>query len=88
MPATLPLPIGNTDYKETCSENYYVDKTLLIKDLLDENLKIVLFTRPRRFGKTLNMDMLRTFFEKTADDNSQYFTNKRIWRQGERYTKH
>ena len=58
MPATLPLPIGNTDYKETCSENYYVDKTLLIKDLLDENLKIVLFTRPRRFGKTLNMDML------------------------------
>lgn len=88
MPATLPLPIGNTDYKETCSENYYVDKTLLIKDLLDENLKIVLFTRPRRFGKTLNMDMLRTFFEKTADDNSQYFTNKRIWQQGERYTKH
>ena len=88
MPVTLPLPIGNTDYKETCSENYYVDKTLLIKELLDENTKIVLFTRPRRFGKTLNMDMLRTFFEKTSEDNSQYFKNKKIWQQGDRYIKH
>lgn len=88
MPVTLPLPIGNTDYKETCSENYYVDKTLLIKELLDENTKIVLFTRPRRFGKTLNMDMLRTFFEKTSEDNSQYFSNKKIWQQGARYIKH
>ena len=88
MPVTLPLPIGNTDYKETCSENYYVDKTLLIKELLDENTKIVLFTRPRRFGKTLNMDMLRTFFEKTSEDNSKYFSNKKIWQQGDRYIKH
>ena len=88
MPAVLPLPIGNTDYKETCSENYYVDKTLLIKDLLDENPKIILFTRPRRFGKTLNMDMLRTFFEKTAEDTSKYFINKKIWQQGSQYTQH
>ena len=88
MPAVLPLPIGNTDYKETCSENYYVDKTLLIKDLLDENPKIILFTRPRRFGKTLNMDMLRTFFEKTEEDTSKYFIDKKIWQQGNHYTKH
>ena len=88
MPAVLPLPIGNTDYKETSSENYYVDKTLLIKDLLDENPKIILFTRPRRFGKTLNMDMLRTFFEKTDEDTSKYFINKKIWQQGSQYTKH
>ena len=84
----LPLPIGNSDYKETSSENYYVDKTLFIKELLDENPKIILFTRPRRFGKTLNMDMLRTFFEKTADDNSVYFTKMKIWQQGSKYTEH
>ena len=84
----LPLPIGNSDYKETSSENYYVDKTLFIKELLDENPKIILFTRPRRFGKTLNMDMLRTFFEKTAEDNSVYFTKMKIWQQGSKYTEH
>lgn len=84
----LPLPIGSTNYKEICSENYYIDKTLLVKELLDEKNKIILFTRPRRFGKTLNMDMLRTFFEKTAEDTSRYFKDKNIWQQGEKYREH
>ena len=67
---TLPLPIGITDYRVASSEYYYVDKTLLIKDILDERAHVSLFTRPRRFGKTLNMDMLRMFFEKTEEDTS------------------
>ena len=88
MKGKLLLPLGRTDYKKICEHNYYVDKTLLIKDILDEEANIILFTRPRRFGKTLNMDMLRTFFEKTSEDTSGYFTDKNIWQQGEKYIKH
>ena len=88
MSKKLPVPVGRTDYKEICTENYYVDKTLLIKDILDEKAGSILFTRPRRFGKTLNMDMLRTFFEKSEEDTSCYFKDKNIWQQGEEYTKH
>ena len=84
----LPLPIGSTNYKDVSQNYYYIDKTLMIKDLLDERVNIALFTRPRRFGKTLNMDMLRTFFEKTDEDNSSCFKNKKIWQQGDRYTRH
>lgn len=86
MQAKLPLPLGTTDFKRICREYYYVDKTLLIKALLDEKTSTILFTRPRRFGKTLNMDMIRTFFEKTAEDTSVYFKDKAIWQQGEKYT--
>lgn len=85
MEHRLPLPIGRTDYKKICDNNYYVDKTLLIKDIIDDATDVFLFTRPRRFGKTLNMDMLRTFFEKTGDDTSRYFSDKKIWAQGEKY---
>ena len=86
MQRKLPLPIGTTNYKKICNKYYYVDKTLFIKELLDAGIEISLFTRPRRFGKTLNMDMLRTFFEKTQEDTSVYFKNKQIWQQGEEYT--
>ena len=54
-----PLPIGISDYIRAQAEYYYVDKTLLIKEFLDQKSLVSLFTRPRRFGKTLNMDMLR-----------------------------
>lgn len=87
MQKKLRLPIGSTNYKEVCTQYYYLDKTLLIKDILDDGAKILLLTRPRRFGKTLNMDMLRTFFEKTPEDTSVYFKNKNIWQQGEAYTR-
>lgn len=83
-----PLPIGVSDFKEAVSEFYYVDKTLLIKDFLDTRAKVTLFTRPRRFGKTLNMDMLRVFFEKTDEDTSVYFRDKKIWGCGKDYRKH
>ena len=80
-----PLPIGVADYRLASTEYYYIDKTLMIKEFLDERPMVSLFTRPRRFGKTLNMDMLRTFFEKTAEDTSVYFRDKAIWQCGERY---
>ena len=86
MSRKLPLPVGTTNYKKICEDSYYVDKTLLIKEILDEKVNVALFTRPRRFGKTLNMDMLRTFFEKTAEDTGRYFQDKKIWQQGEKYT--
>lgn len=84
----LPLPLGSTDYKKISKAYYYIDKTLLIKDILDEGTVISLFTRPRRFGKTLNMDMLKAFFEKSVEDTSVYFKDKQIWQQGEHYTRH
>lgn len=84
----LPLPIGISDYRLASTEYYYVDKTMMIKDFLDERPMVSLFTRPRRFGKTLNMDMLRTFFEKTDADTSVYFRNKNIWACGEKYRSH
>ena len=80
-----PLPIGISDYVRAQAEYYYVDKTMLIKDFLDQKPMVSLFTRPRRFGKTLNMDMLRVFFEISEDDTSKYFTDKAIWKCGEEY---
>lgn len=81
-----PLPIGIADFKVATKSYYYVDKTLLIRDFLDNKPMVSLFTRPRRFGKTLNMDMLRVFFEKTGEDTSIYFQDKLIWQCGEEYT--
>ncbi|MCI9141010.1 MAG: AAA family ATPase [Lachnospiraceae bacterium] len=82
------LPIGISDYIRAQSEYYYVDKTLLIREFLDKKPLVSLFTRPRRFGKTLNMDMLRVFFEISQEDTSLYFRDKAIWSCGEEYRKH
>lgn len=83
-----PLPIGVSDFKIATANYHYVDKTLMIRDFLDTKPMVSLFTRPRRFGKTLNMDMLRVYFEKTSEDTSIYFKDKQIWQCGEAYTKH
>jgi len=74
-----PIPIGHEDFK-TIIENgcYYVDKTLMIKELIDQQSKVSLFTRPRRFGKTLNMSMIQRFFEKTEENNSHLFEGLKI----------
>lgn len=84
-PKKKSLPIGIADYVRAQTEYYYVDKTLLIKDFLDQKPLVSLFTRPRRFGKTLNMDMLRVFFEISDEDTGRYFTDKKIWQCGEEY---
>lgn len=83
-----PLPVGISDYVRAQSEYYYVDKTLLIKDFLDRKPLVSLFTRPRRFGKTLNMDMLRVFFEISKENTGKYFEDKAIWKCGEEYRNH
>ena len=83
--AKRPLPIGVSDFRVACDQYYYIDKTMLIKDFIDERPIVSLFTRPRRFGKTLTMDMLRTFFELSDEDTSRYFTDKKIWACGEAY---
>lgn len=95
MQSIKKLPIGIEFYKEIIDKNYYyVDKTLIIKELFDKGGKVNLFTRPRRFGKTLIQTMLRTFFEAELDregqpvDNSRYFSGKKIMEAGEDYTQH
>lgn len=79
------LPIGVSDFRNAVRNYYYVDKTLLIQDLLDYRPLVSLFTRPRRFGKTLNMDMLRVFFELSDEDTSVYFEHTNIWKAGKKY---
>ncbi len=83
------IPIGIEDFKEIIDrECYFVDKSLMIQDLLDSGAKVTLFTRPRRFGKTLNMSMLRYFFEKSEQDNSYLFNDLAISKAGEKYLSH
>lgn len=85
---TKALPVGISDYVRMQEEYYYIDKTMMIKEFLDRRPLVSLFTRPRRFGKTINMDMLRVFFEKTEEDTSKYFRDKLIWRCGKEYTQY
>ena len=83
------IPIGIEDFAEIINRNcYFVDKTLMIRDILDSGAKVTLFTRPRRFGKTLNMSMLQRFFEKTDNDNSYLFEGLNITGAGEQYIAH
>nr|WP_317361751.1 AAA family ATPase [uncultured Blautia sp.] len=88
------IPIGIDNFKEIITEGYYyVDKTLLIKELLDLTGKVNLFTRPRRFGKTLNLSMLQAFFENTGDEEEnqkrrELFKHLQIMNAGDAYTSH
>lgn len=86
------VPIGIEFYKRMIDNDYYyIDKTLLIKEILDGGASVSLFTRPRRFGKTLALSMLKAFFEDERDetgnriDNSHYFEGKNIAACGEKY---
>lgn len=88
------IPIGIDNFKEIITGRYYyVDKTLLIKELLDLTGKVNLFTRPRRFGKTLNLSMLQAFFENTGDEEEnqkrrELFKHLQIMNAGDAYTSH
>ncbi len=81
----LPCAVGNTCFSQIAMESYYVDKTLLIRELVDSHNTVTLFTRPRRFGKTLMIDMLKTFFEKKEENTAVYFKDKDIWKCGKKY---
>lgn len=89
------MPIGFEDFKEIIDKGmYYVDKTYMIKELIEQHGKVNLFTRPRRFGKTLNLSMLRRFFEMEPDreggwyDNGHLFDGLKISGCGEQYMAH
>ena len=90
-----PIAIGIDDYKRIVDRSYYyIDKTLFIKDLLDNGTQVNLFTRPRRFGKTLALSMLKTFFECEVSpagesiNNAHYFKETKILQCGEKYRYH
>lgn len=74
------LPIGISDFKEIIENNYYYfDKTKFIENILEDGSKVKLFTRPRRFGKTLNISMLKYFFDiKNKNENKKLFENLEI----------
>lgn len=85
----IPLPIGIDNFEKVIKGGYYfVDKTMFIKELLDMKGEVNLFTRPRRFGKTLNMSMLRYFFEQGKADNAELFRGLKIMDAGEKYLVH
>lgn len=90
-----PLPIGIEDFRKLREKDYYyIDKTTFIKELLDNGSEVSLFMRPRRFGKTLNLSMIKYYFEKTFDqdgkeeNNSYLFDGLNIMASGEAYTSH
>jgi hypothetical protein len=74
------LDIGNSDFKSTIeNDNYYVDKSLLIREIIKAQKQVILLPRPRRFGKTLNLSMLRYFFDINHPENQGLFKNLNIW---------
>ena len=76
-----PLPIGISDFKKVIKNGYaYVDKTLFIQELTEKGMEVALIPRLRRFGKTLNLSMLRYFFEKGEEDTSYLFKDLQIWK--------
>ena len=77
----LPPPVGTSDWARFSRTSYCVDKTLILKDLIDSDSTVVLFTRPRRFGKTTMLRMLRAFY----DGDATLFHDKKIWAAGDRY---
>ena len=81
------IGIGESDFKMLRMQKlYFIDKSLYIKDIIDNTNKVVLVTRPRRFGKTLNMSMLKYFFDCDSKDSKEIFKGLKIMEQGEKYT--
>ncbi|MCI8471076.1 MAG: AAA family ATPase [Clostridia bacterium] len=81
------IGIGISDFKRLrVRDNYFIDKSLYIKEIIDNQASVILVTRPRRFGKTLNMSMLRYYFDCTEKDNKELFKGLKIMEQEEKYT--
>ncbi len=90
----LPPPVGTSDWVRFSRTSYCVDKTLILKDLIDSESTVVLFTRPRRFGKTTMLEMIRAFYEpetlvegRGMVKTEEFFTDKKIWAAGAKYRK-
>lgn len=83
------LPIGVSDFREIIDNNYYyIDKTLLIQEIIASGAKVSLLPRPRRFGKTLNISMLKYFFEKSEEDLAYLFKGLAIDAHSESCQRH
>ena len=81
------IGLGESDFRALRTmKDYYIDKTMYIKDIIDNRSKVILVTRPRRFGKTLNMSMLKYYFDCSQKDNKELFEGLKIMEQGEEYT--
>lgn len=81
------IGIGESDFKRLrIRNNYYIDKTMYIKDIIDNESRVLLVTRPRRFGKTLNMSMLRYYFDIKQKDSKELFKGLKILEQEDKYT--
>ena len=78
-PELLPLPVGNSDWAHVAAKCWHADKTQLIAGLLQRDTTVALFTRPRRFGKTTAMRMIKAFFEKTEQGNAEIFEGTKVW---------
>ena len=75
------MPIGQSDFKKMIEGDFfYIDKTLLIEELWNASSEVILMPRPRRFGKTLNLSMLKYFFEKSDQNYAYLFNSTKIWR--------
>ncbi len=84
-----PIPIGVDDFEQLRERGMeYIDKSQLVREVLDEGAQALLLPRPRRFGKTLAMTMLRCFFEKHPKDRTPLFSDLSIWEAGEPYRAH
>src|SRR3954447_23388192 len=80
----MRIPIGVDDFRKLREQGLvYVDKSHLVREMLDKGAEAFLLPRPRRFGKTLNLSMLRCFFEKRDEDLSGLFSDLSIWQAGE-----
>ncbi len=81
------IGIGEIDFKTLrLNNNYFIDKSLYIKDIIDNGSKVILVTRPRRFGKTLNMSMLRYYFDVREENSKEIFEGLKIMNEDEYYT--
>ena len=81
------IAIGESDFKSLrLKDDYFIDKSLFIRNIIDNRSKVVLITRPRRFGKTLNMSMLKYYFDCTKKDSKKLFEGLKIMEQDEKYT--
>ena len=81
------IGIGESDFRGLrIRKNYYIDKSMYIKNIIDNKSRVILVTRPRRFGKTLNMSMLKYYFDCTKKDSKELFDGLKIMEQGKKYT--
>ena len=87
MEEVTGIGIGISDFRNLRErKNYFIDKTMFIKDIIDDQSGVTLITRPRRFGKTLNMSMLRYYFDCTKKNTAELFEGLKIMQQEEKYT--